>query len=134
MLKCNTLIPKKFDVKVDPDPVRNQVDITYVVEEKSSDQIQLQGGWGAGRIVGQLGLNFGNFSTRNILKKDKWTPLPSGDGQMLSLSASSNGIYYQNYNISFTEPWLGGKTKFFNSISLQIYIFKWLTRRFKASN
>ncbi|MAO33138.1 MAG: outer membrane protein assembly factor BamA [Flavobacteriales bacterium] len=111
--------PEKFDVKVDPDPVRNQVDITYVVEEKSSDQIQLQGGWGAGRIVGQLGLNFGNFSTRNILKKDKWTPLPSGDGQMLSLSASSNGIYYQNYNISFTEPWLGGKKP--NSLTVSLY-------------
>ena len=38
--------PEKFDVKVDPDPSRNKVDITYVVEEKSSDQIQLQGGWG----------------------------------------------------------------------------------------
>ena len=111
--------PEKFDVKVDPDPRRNQVDITYVVEEKSSDQIQLQGGWGAGRIVGSLGLNFSNFSTRNIFKKDKWTPLPSGDGQILALSASSNGIYYQNYNISFTEPWLGGKKP--NSLSVSLY-------------
>ena len=111
--------PEKFDVKVNPDPVRNEVDITYIVEEKSSDQIQLQGGWGAGRIVGQLGLSFSNFSTRNIFKKNKWTPLPSGDGQILSLSASSNGIYYQNYNISFTEPWLGGKKP--NSLTVSLY-------------
>ncbi|MEC9209615.1 MAG: outer membrane protein assembly factor BamA [Bacteroidota bacterium] len=111
--------PEKFDVKVDPDPGRNEVDITYVVEEKSSDQIQLQGGWGAGRIVGSLGLSFSNFSTRNIFKKNKWTPLPSGDGQILSLSASSNGIYYQNYNISFTEPWLGGKKP--NSLTVSLY-------------
>ena len=111
--------PEKFDVKVDPDPERNEVNITYVVEEKSSDQIQLQGGWGAGRIVGSLGLNFSNFSTRNILNKDKWTPLPSGDGQILSLSASSNGIYYQNYNISFTEPWLGRKKP--NSLTVSLY-------------
>tara|TARA_B100001250_G_scaffold138972_1_gene119017 strand:- start:17638 stop:20097 length:2460 start_codon:yes stop_codon:yes gene_type:complete len=111
--------PEKFDVKVDPDPARNEVDITYVVEEKSSDQIQLQGGWGAGRIVGSLGLNFSNFSTRNFFKKDKWAPLPSGDGQILSLSASSNGIYYQNYNISFTEPWLGGKKP--NSLTVSLY-------------
>jgi outer membrane protein insertion porin family len=110
---------EKFDVKVDPDAARNEVDITYIVEEKSSDQIQLQGGWGAGRIVGQLGLSFSNFSTRNILKKDKWTPLPSGDGQILSLSASSNGIYYQNYNVSFTEPWLGGKKP--NSLTVSFY-------------
>ena len=111
--------PEKFDVKVDPDQVRNEVDITYVVEEKSSDQIQLQGGWGAGRIVGSLGLTFANFSTRNIFKKDKWTPLPSGDGQRLSLTASSNGIYYQNYNLSFTEPWLGGKKP--TSLSVSVY-------------
>ena len=111
--------PEKFDVKVDPDNIRNEVDITYVVEEKSSDQIQLQGGWGAGRVVGSLGLSFNNFSTKNIFKKDKWTPLPSGDGQILSLSASSNGIYYQNYNISFTEPWLGNKKP--NSLTVSLY-------------
>jgi outer membrane protein insertion porin family len=111
--------PEAFDVKVEPDQARNSVDITYIVEEKSSDQIQLQGGWGANRIVGQLGLSFNNFSTRNIFKKDKWTPLPSGDGQILSLTASSNGIYYQNYNISFTEPWLGGKKP--NSLSISLY-------------
>ena len=111
--------PEKFDVKVDPDGVRNEVDITYVVEEKSSDQIQLQGGWGAGRVVGSLGLSFNNFSTKNFFKKEKWTPLPSGDGQILSLSASSNGIYYQNYNIAFTEPWLGGKKP--NSLSVSLY-------------
>ena len=111
--------PEKFDVKIDPDQVRNEVDITYVVEAKSSDQIQLQGGWGAGRIVGSLGLTFANFSTRNIFKKDKWAPLPSGDGQRLSLTASSNGIYYQNYNLSFTEPWLGGKKP--TSLSVSLY-------------
>ena len=111
--------PEKFDVKVDPDGVRNEVDITYIVEEKSSDQIQLQGGWGAGRVVGSLGLSFNNFSTKNFFKKEKWTPLPSGDGQILSLSASSNGIYYQNYNIAFTEPWLGGKKP--NSLSVSLY-------------
>ena len=111
--------PEKFDVKVDPDPARNEVDITYVVEEKSADVIQLQGGWGANRVVGSLALTFTNFSTRNIFNWDKWTPLPSGDGQILSLSASTNGIYYQNYNISFTEPWLGGKEP--NSLSVSLY-------------
>ncbi len=110
--------PEKFDVKVDPDAARNEVDITYVVEEKSADQINLQGGWGAGRIIGSLSLSFTNFSTRNIFKKDKWTPLPSGDGQLLSLSVSSTGANYQNYNISFTEPWLGGKKPTSLSVSL----------------
>ena len=111
--------PEAFDVKVDPDPSRNEVNITYVVSEKSSDQIQLQGGWGAGRVVGQLGFTFNNFSTRNFFDKTKWTPLPSGDGQRFSITASSNGIYYQQYRMSFVEPWLGGKKP--NSLSISLY-------------
>ncbi len=111
--------PEAFDVKVEPDPSRNQVDITYVLAEKSSSQIQLQGGWGANRIVGSLNLVFDNFSTQNILNGKSWSPLPSGDGQRLSLSASSNGAYYQNYNISFTEPWLGGKKP--NALTVSVY-------------
>ena len=111
--------PEAFDVKIDPDPVKNEVNITYILEEKSSDQIQLQGGWGAGRIVGQLGFTFNNFSTRNVFKKDKWDPLPSGDGQKFNISASSNGIYYQQYRMSFLEPWLGGKKP--NSLSISLY-------------
>jgi len=111
--------PEAFDVKVEPDPARNEVDITYVLAEKSSSQIQLQGGWGANRIVGSLNLVFDNFSTQNILNGKSWSPLPSGDGQRLSLSASSNGAYYQNYNISFTEPWLGGKKP--NALTVSVY-------------
>lgn len=111
--------PEAFDVKVEPDPGRNEVDITYVLAEKSSDQIQLQGGWGANRIVGSLSLSFNNFSTQNVFKGDRWSPLPSGDGQRISLSASSNGAYYQNYSISFTEPWLGGKKP--NALSVSLY-------------
>ena len=111
--------PEAFDVKIDPNPVRNEVDITYILSEKSSDQIQLQGGWGGGRVVGSLGFTFNNFSTRNFFKKDKWKPLPSGDGQRFTISAQSNGIYYQQYRMSFIEPWLGGKKP--NSLSLSVY-------------
>ncbi len=110
--------PEAFDVKIDPNPARNEVDITYIVSEKSSDQIQLQGGWGGGRVVGSLGLTFNNFSSRNIFNGSKWRPLPSGDGQRLSLTARSNGAYYQNYMMSFTEPWLGGKKPTSLSVSL----------------
>lgn len=111
--------PESFDVKIDPDPSKNKVDITYILAEKSSDQIQLQGGWGAGRVVGSLGLTFNNFSTKNIFNKKSWDPLPSGDGQRLSLTASSNGIYYQQYRMSFVEPWLGNKKP--NSLSVSLY-------------
>jgi len=53
------------------------------------------------------------------LKKGAWSPLPSGDGQRLSLSATSNGVQFQSYNISFTEPWLGGKKP--NSLTIGAY-------------
>ena len=92
-----------------PNPADGTVDIEYIVEEKSSDQIELSGGWGGGRVVGTLGVSFSNFSVRNIFKRGTWSPLPSGDGQKLSIRAQSNGLYYQSYNFSFTEPWLGGR-------------------------
>jgi outer membrane protein insertion porin family len=104
-----------FQVNPMPNPADGTVDIEYVVEEKSSDQIELSGGYGGagptgnGRIIGTLGLTFNNFSTRNMFKKGAWTPLPGGDGQRLSIRAQTNGRFYQGYNFSFTEPWLGGK-------------------------
>jgi outer membrane protein insertion porin family len=107
-----------------PNPAKGTVDIEYVVEEKSSDQIELSGGYGGagpstpGRIIGTVGLSFNNFSTKNFFKKEAWSPLPGGDGQRLSIRAQSNGRYYQGYNFSFTEPWLGGKKP--NSLSFWI--------------
>ena len=111
--------PEKLDIDVKPDAKNGTVDLNYIVEEKASDQIELQGGWGANRIIGTFRLTFTNFSAKNILNKEYWTPLPSGDGQRLSLSASSNGLQYQSYNISFTEPWLGGKKP--NALSVGFY-------------
>lgn len=98
-----------LNVNPKPNPVDGTVDIEYTVEERPNDQISLSGGWGGGRVIGTLGVVFNNFSARNFFDRSSWTPLPSGDGQRLSVSAQSNGIWYQGYNISFTEPWLGGK-------------------------
>lgn len=110
--------PEAFGVN----PIQNQadgtVDIEYTVEEKPSDQIELSGGWGAGRVVGTLGVRFTNFSLRNFFNKEAWTPLPSGDGQQLSIRAQSNGVFFQSYNMSFVEPWLGGKRR--NSLSVSL--------------
>jgi outer membrane protein insertion porin family len=98
-----------FQVNPVPNPQDGTVDIEYVVEEKSADQVELSGGYGAGRVIGTLGLTFSNFSVKNTFKKGAWSPLPSGDGQRLSIRMQTNGRYYQSYNFSFTEPWLGGK-------------------------
>jgi len=111
--------PEKFQVNPIPDPVTGTVDIEYIVEERPSDQIELSGGWGAGRVVGTMGLAFNNFSVRKFLKKSAWTPLPSGDGQRLSLRAQSNGLFWQSYNFSFMEPWLGGRKP--NALSVSGY-------------
>lgn len=98
-----------MDIRPIPNPEDGTVDIEYTVAEAPSDQIELSGGWGANQIVGRLGLTFNNFSLRNFFKKGAWTPLPSGDGQKLSISGQTNGKYYQGISFSFTEPWLGGK-------------------------
>lgn len=90
-------------------PQRGTVDIEYTVEEKPSDQLELSAGWGGFGVVGTLGVSFNNFSIRNIFNKSAWSPLPQGDGQRLSIRAQSNGKFFQSYNVSLTEPWLGGK-------------------------
>lgn len=100
---------QSFQVNPIPNPAEGTVDIEYIVQEKSSDQIELSGGYGAGRLIGTLGLTFNNFSVQNMFKKSAWQPLPAGDGQTLSLRAQTNGRFFQSYNFSFTEPWLGGK-------------------------
>jgi len=102
-----------------PDPQNNEVDIEYQVEETSSDQIELSGGWGYGRLIGTLGLSFNNFSTKNIFDKEAWRPIPTGDGQKLSLRLQSYGKGYLSYSASFTEPWLGGNKP--NSLTLSYY-------------
>lgn len=92
-----------------PNPANGTVDIVYNVEEKPSDQIELSGGFGGGRVIGTLGLTFNNFSLRNLFKGEAYRPLPKGDGQKLSLRGQTNGKYYQSYSFSFSEPWFGGK-------------------------
>ncbi|MBS1611307.1 MAG: outer membrane protein assembly factor, partial [Bacteroidetes bacterium] len=105
--------PQQLDVVPIPNPETGTVDIEYRVVEKPSDQLELSAGWGgsgsAGGLFGTLGVNFTNFSLKNIGDKKAWTPLPSGDGQRLGVRINSNGRAYQSYSVSFTEPWLGGK-------------------------
>src|SRR5690606_33483312 len=92
-------------------------DIVFNVVEKPSDQVELSGGYGAGQIIGTLGLTFNNFSTSNLFKKDAWKPLPRGDGQKLSVRGQTSGKRYQSYSFSFSEPWLGGKKPIYFGLS-----------------
>ncbi|MEM9887714.1 MAG: POTRA domain-containing protein [Bacteroidota bacterium] len=102
--------PETLGINTPVNPERGTVDIEYVVEEKPSDQLELSAGWGGFRgLIGTLGVSFNNFSLRNIGNREAWSPLPQGDGQRLSIRAQTNGRFFQSYNVSFTEPWLGGK-------------------------
>jgi len=94
---------------IQPDQENGLVNIDYKLKEVNSDKFEISGGWGAGMVIGTIGVTFTNFSTKNFFKKDAWRPLPSGDGQHLSLRAQTNGTYYYSLSASFTEPWLGGK-------------------------
>ena len=95
------------------------MDINWKLEEKSSDQLELSAGWGGGiGLTGTLGVTFNNFSIKNIFKKASWDPLPTGDGQKLSLRYQSNGVAFRSLNFSFTEPWLGGKKR--NSFTIGV--------------
>lgn len=105
---------------INPNQEDGTVDINWSVEEKSSDQLELSAGWGGGiGLTGTVGVSFNNFSIKNIWRKSAWDPLPTGDGQKLSLRVQANGKAYQSYNVSFTEPWLGGKKR--NSLTVSLY-------------
>ncbi|MCB9262131.1 MAG: outer membrane protein assembly factor BamA [Flavobacteriales bacterium] len=108
-----------LDVNPIPNPANGTVDLEYKVEERSSDQVEASGGFGGGfGIVGTIGLKLNNFSTRKMFK-GQFDPIPTGDGQQLTLRAQANGLPFQSYNFSFTEPWFGGKKP--NSLTLSAY-------------
>lgn len=103
-----------------PNEADGTVDLTYMVEEAFSDQLELSLGY-SGQSIGLIlsaGVTFNNFSFKKMFKKEAWTPVPGGDGQRLALKASVTQKYYQYYVFSFTEPWVGGKKP--NSLSTSL--------------
>ncbi|WP_375418535.1 outer membrane protein assembly factor BamA [uncultured Hymenobacter sp.] len=111
--------PEKIGMVPVPNPVDGTVDINYTVVEKPSDQITLSGGWGGyAGFIGTVGLVFNNFSMRKAGNFKNWTPVPGGDGQRVALNIQANGLQYQSYSLSFTEPWLGGRRP--NSFSFSL--------------
>ncbi len=103
--------PESMGINTPVNPATGTVDIEYVLEEKNSDQFELSGGWGGSTIglTGTVGITLNNFSLRKFFVPKLWNPVPTGDGQRTSIRFQSNGKAYQSLNLSFTEPWLGGK-------------------------
>ena len=109
--------------KINPIPLADitngTVDLLYKLEEASSDNFEVSGGWGAGMFVGSVGVKFNNFSMKNFFDLKEWRPYPSGDAQSVGLRLQTNGRMYQSYSISFMDPWLGGKRP--NTLSTSLY-------------
>ena len=95
-----------------PDANNKTVDVSYRLDESvSTDNFEFSGGYG-GQNIGAIvsaRVNFNNFSIGRAFEKGGWRPIPSGDGQTLSLGVQVTGQGQQNYSINFVEPWLGGK-------------------------
>lgn len=77
-----------------------QVDISYRVEERSTDTFNASIGFaGSFGLTGAIGFSFNNFS---ILE-----PLKGGAGQIFNLNVEfGQANRYQTFSIGFTEPWL----------------------------
>ena len=131
---------KQFDeeklykgVDIQPNQEDGTVDIGLNLETKSSDQIEFSAGWGQSGLVFSLALKFTNFSIQNLFKKDMYKILPQGDGQTFSIKAQTNGIYYQNYGLSFYEPWVGGKRPNSPFVSVYYSIQTGLSKRYQQA-
>jgi len=72
-------------------PVDEQeMDLSFVVEERSTDTANLSAGWSElDRLIGSVGLGMNNLF---------------GNGQQLSLNWNF-GRFYRSINLGFTEPW-----------------------------
>lgn len=113
--------PATISPNIVPDAERGTVDINWQVQERSNDQFELSMGWGGNNVgvTGTIGFTFNNISLKNFFRKKSWDPVPQGDGQKLSMRFQSNARIFSSYNLSFTEPWLGGKKR--NSLTFSIY-------------
>ena len=116
--------PESMVPDIQPHVEDGTVDITYKLVPKSSDQLELSAGYGIVGITGSVGVKFTNFALQNIFKKDQRHRmfLPQGMGQSIERRAQTNGTYYQQYSMSFEDPWFGGRRP--NSLSISMFYSK----------
>ena len=101
--------PKGINPDLNYDYQNKTADVIYNLKETTgNDNFEFSGGFG-GQGIGLIlsaKINFNNFSIQNLGKQ--W-PIPTGDGQKLSLGVQVTGGGYQNYSLSFNEPWFRGR-------------------------
>ncbi|MEP7234843.1 MAG: outer membrane protein assembly factor BamA [Ignavibacteriota bacterium] len=99
LAQLNYFNQEKLVPDVRPVPDATQFDLTYNVEEKSSDTFNASIGYGGSLgLTGSVGVSFNNFDIAD--------PLHGGAGQVASVSAEFGQLSYRTLSISFTEPWL----------------------------
>ncbi len=116
--------PEKLVPDVKPDESNGTVDLTYKLESKSSDQLEFSMGYGSTGVTGRIAVKFTNFAIQNLFKRDgnHRAFLPQGEGQTVEIAAQTNGTYYQQYNVSFLDPWFGRKRP--NQFSVSLFYSK----------
>ena len=112
--------PENMDIQPLPNEENGTVDIEFNLESKANDQVELSLGWGPTAIIGKVALKFSNVTSKYLLHPSTYRGvIPQGEGQTFSISAQTNARYYQQYAISFLDPWFGGKRP--NALSLSAY-------------
>ncbi|MEI8134667.1 MAG: outer membrane protein assembly factor BamA [bacterium] len=98
LAQLNYFNQQKLTPDVKPVQDATQFDITYNVEEKSSDTFNASLGYGGALgLTGSVGVSFNNFDIAD--------PLHGGAGQIASVSAEFGQSNYRTLSLSFTEPW-----------------------------
>ena len=117
--QLNQFDPEKSVPKPVPNTQDGTVDIEYNLEPKRSDKFEMSLGWSQAGLIASVGLSFTNFSMYNLFHPSMYKGIiPQGDGQTLSLNVSTNGRYYQQYGLTFVDPWFGGKRPNYFSASI----------------
>ncbi len=116
--------PEKVNPDIKPNNDDGTVDINWMLEQKSNDQLEFSLGWGQTGVIGRVGIKLNNFSMRNLFGKNKMHRgiMPIGDGEQLSLSLQSNGSYYSSISAGYSTGWFGGKRP--NSFSINAFYSK----------
>ena len=116
--------PEKVTPDIQPNGEDGTVDINWMLEQKSNDQLEFSLGWGQTGIIGKIGIKFNNFSIRNLFGKNKLHRgiLPYGDGEQLGFSFQTNGSYYSSLSANYGTNWLGGKRP--NSLNFGVFYSK----------
>ena len=103
-------------ITTSPGPQPDQIDLDVAVQEANTASLQIGGGYDSYSSV------FGNFSLGNSNL--------FGGGEAVSANAQI-GFLYQNYNLSYTEPWFLDMPL---AVSLQLFYDKLYLYSFNQTN